>query len=48
MVAIAPAAADDIALLPLMTADGIGICIVLVVLFVDLQFGEHLLRSLQL
>ena len=38
---IAPAAtADDIALAPLMTADGIGI--VHVVVFADLQLGKHL------
>jgi len=44
---IAPAAtAYDIALVPLMTAHGIGIAIVF--LFADLQFGEHLPRSLQL
>ena len=36
----------DIAPVPLMTADGIGI--VIVVVFADLQFGEHLPRSLQL
>jgi hypothetical protein len=34
---IAAAAADDIALVPLMTADGIGIGIALVVLFADLE-----------
>jgi len=44
---IAPAAtAYDIALVPLMTAHGISIAIVF--LFADLQFGEHLPRSLQL
>ena len=37
---IAPAAtADDIALAPLMAADGVGIA--LVVLFVDLQVGKY-------
>jgi len=41
----APAAADDIALVAQLT-DGIGIS--LVVVFADLQLGEHLPRSLQL
>ena len=45
-VAIAPGAAHDIAPIPLMTADGIGV--VFVVLFADLPLGEHLPRSLQL
>ena len=43
MTAIAPGAAHDIALVPLMTADGIGVA--LVALFADL---EHLPWSLQL
>lgn len=41
---IVPAAADDIALVPLMTADGVGIA--LVVVFADLQAGKHLQLSL--
>jgi hypothetical protein len=41
---IAPAStADDIALVPLMTADGIG---VVLVVFVELQLGKHLPWSL--
>jgi hypothetical protein len=45
---IAPAAtADDIALVPLMIADDIGIGIALVVVFAELQFGKHLPLSLR-
>ena len=48
---IVPAAtADDIAPVPLMSKHGIalvGVGIALVVLFADLQFGEHLPWSLQ-
>jgi hypothetical protein len=45
--AIAPAAIDDyIALVALMAADGVGIAVAVV--FAELQFGEHLLGSLQL
>ena len=43
--AIAPAAADDIALVLLMTAVGVGID--LVVLFAELEFGKPLPLSLQ-
>jgi hypothetical protein len=39
------AIADDIALVPLMTADGMGIA--LVVVFVELEFEEYLGPSLQ-
>jgi hypothetical protein len=42
------AADDDIALVPRMTADGIGIGIVLVVLFADLQVEKHFPWSLRL
>jgi hypothetical protein len=42
---IAPVAADDVALVPLMTADDIGIA--LVVVFAELEFGEHLRPSLR-
>jgi hypothetical protein len=41
-------AADDIALVALMTADDIGVGIALVAVLADLQLGEHLPRSLQL
>jgi hypothetical protein len=39
--AIAPAAVDDIALVPLMTADRTGIGIALVLVFTDLQVEKH-------
>ncbi len=42
---IAPAATvDDIALVPQMIADGVGIA--LVVVFADFRFGKYLQRSL--
>ena len=41
-------AADDIALVPLMTADDIGVGIALVVVFADLPVGKRLPPSLQL
>jgi hypothetical protein len=44
--AIAPVAADDVALVPLMTAEDIGVGIALVVLFAKLQVGKRLPRSL--
>ena len=45
MVTVIAAAADDIALVPLMSA---GVGTALDVVFADLQFGEHLPRNLQL
>jgi hypothetical protein len=43
---IAPAAtANDIALVPLMTADDIGVGIALVVVFAELQSGKHPMES---
>jgi len=46
LLVMAPAAADDIALVTLMTADGIGIA--LVVVFADHYMERYLPRSLQL
>ena len=44
---IAPAAtADDIALVPLMTADGVGVGIAFVVVFENLQAGKYFQQSL--
>jgi hypothetical protein len=40
------AIADDVALVPLMTAEDIGVGIALVVLFAKLQVGKRLPRSL--
>jgi hypothetical protein len=44
--AVVPAAADDIAFVRLMTADGIGIA--LVVVFAELRVGKHHSWSLRL